>query len=96
MEFSILFCDSVILTHNAPAVAVLLSSSLDAFVAEAAVEGAGDQGETGGCKIYMFHKLEILPVVFPIFILFVWKFNRDEGTERTAQHQQFHLKLFNG
>ena len=42
MEFSILFCDSVILTHNAPAVAVLLSSSLDAFVAEAAVEGAGD------------------------------------------------------
>ena len=42
MEFSILFFDSVILTHNAPAVAVLLSSSLDAFVAEAAVEGAGD------------------------------------------------------
>lgn len=30
------------LTHNAPAVAVLLSRSLDAFVAEAAVEGAWD------------------------------------------------------
>ena len=57
------FSDSVTLTHNAPTVAVLLPSSLDAFVAEAAIESTRDQRETGGCKIYMFQKLEILPVV---------------------------------
>ena len=51
------------LTYDAPAVAVLLPSSLDAFVAEAAIESTRDQRETGGCKIYMFQKLEILPVV---------------------------------
>ena len=53
----------IYLTHNAAAVAVLLPSSLDALVAEAAVEGAWEQRETGGCKIYMFQKLEILPAV---------------------------------
>ena len=53
----------VTLTHNAPTVAVLLPSSLDAFVAEAAIESTRDQRETSGCKIYMFQKLEILPVV---------------------------------